>query len=623
MNWLHYLLEANIYLAVFYAGYCVFLNKETYYTLNRVYLLLSCIISFLLPLIQIGRLKPVDQGVTSTVFIVPSELKPPVNQTQNFSLNLQDLMIYAYCLGVIVLVVILIFKLYKLAQMTRTANKIADNRYKIVPIEDSNTAFSFFNYLFIGSKMNGTDIIIRHEMVHIRQKHTLDVLFLEFIKVINWFNPFVYLLQNSLKTVHEYIADEQTAAFESDTLSYSSFLVNNAYGLNGSSVTHSFFNYNLLKKRIIMLNQKRSGNLARLKYLVAVPICTAALCASTLGFSKTYALVDLAPQHPVVDSSAKVKQSKIQYLPPPIMVKNGYDDLFTHLNKTEKYPKAELKNKQPGLVIVAFNVGSDHKISNTQIVKSTGSAFSEVVLASFKSFNGSVTDKAGEHKLAISFFTDYYGQAPKYEADIKKSGAEFNTFVVGSLGYTVPPPPPPVPASGSTPPVVKKPAHIGKQKMPVPPPPAPPVPAAKMVDAKLMPPPPPPRDPFDSLYKYIARHVRYPKVAHDNLIGGRVIVVATINNGKIEDVKLARSLTDETDAEVIRVLKNYNGPLGIKSGYYSLPVAFSLLDEHDNQVAHMPENYTPKAKADYVDKEHSPKYSMNEVVVTGYVTTKQ
>ena len=623
MNWLHYLLEANIYLAVFYAGYCIFLNKETYYTLNRVYLLLSCIISFVLPLLQVGMLKPVDQGVVSTVFIVPTSLKSAPNQAISISVSPEDILIYAYCLGVIILLTILIFKLYKLVQITRTANKIADDRYKIVPIEDSDTAFSFFNYLFIGSKLKGTDIIIRHEMVHIRQKHTLDVLFLEFIKIINWFNPFVYLLQNSLKTVHEYIADEQTAAFENDTLSYSSFLVNNAYGLNGSSVTHSFFNYNLLKKRIIMLNQKRSGNLARLKYLVAVPICAAALCASTLGFSKTYALVDLAPQHHVADSSAKVKQSKIQYLPPPIAVKNGYDDLFTHLNKTEKYPKTELKNKQSGLVIVAFNVGTDHKISNAQIVKSTGSAFSEVVLASLKSFNGSVADKAGEHKLAISFFTDYYGQAPKYEVDIKNSGAEFNTFVVGSLGYTVPPPPPPRP--GSTPPVVKKPTYIGKEKIPPPPPPAAPVPATKpvkMMDAKLMPPPPPPQDPFDSLYKYIARHVRYPTVAHDNRIGGRVIVVVTINNGKIEDVKLTRALTDETDAEVIRVLKNYEGPLGIKSGYYSLPVSFSLVDEQDNPVAHTPENYPLKNKADYVDKDHSPKYSMNEVVIVGYVTTK-
>ncbi|MBB6128868.1 M56 family metallopeptidase [Mucilaginibacter lappiensis] len=660
MNWLHYLLEANIYLAVFYAGYCLFLNKETYYTLNRAYLLLSCFISFLLPLMQIGMLKPAEQGIT-TVYIVQTHLKPSVNQATSISVSPQDMLFYTYCLGVIVLVTILIFKLYKLVQMIRTANKMADDKYKIVPLEGSNTAFSFFNYLFIGSKTTGSNIIIRHEMVHIRQKHTLDVLFLEVIKIINWFNPLVYLLQNSLKTVHEYIADEQTATFESDRLSYSSFLVNNAYGLNGSSVTHSFFNYNLLKKRIIMLNQKRSGNLARLKYLVAVPICAAALCASTLGFSKTYALVDLAPQRFVADSSAKVKrQSKTQYLPPPIVIKNGYNDLFTHLNKSEKYPKTELKNKQPGLVIVAFNVGTDHKISNTQVIESTGNAFSEVVLASFQSFNGSVTDKAGEHKLAISFFTDYYRQAPQYEADIQKSGAEFNTFVIGSLGFTVPPPPPPRPESGNTPPAVKKPTYIGKQKTLPPPPPAPPVPTAekpkeavvkfpppKIVKAapktqvvkfpppvitknpvERRPPPPPPQDPFDSLYRYIGKHVRYPAAARENLIAGRVIVTFNINNGKIENLKITRGLTDAMDAEVVRAIKSYDGILTVKSGKYSVPVSYSLVDQNNNYVGKAPDyKATPNDKnkpvVNDIVVESSPVLSLNEIVIVGYVNTKQ
>ena len=167
--------------------------------------------------------------------------------------------------------------------MTGKSKTLVDNKYKLIGIDGSNTAFSFFNYLFIGTKLKGSDTIIRHELVHIKQKHSADIIFIELIRIINWFNPVIYLVQMSIKTVHEYIADEQTASLESDALTYSSFLVNNAYGITGSSVTHSFFNYNLLKKRIIMLNQKRSGNLARLKYLVAVPICAGMLCASTLA----------------------------------------------------------------------------------------------------------------------------------------------------------------------------------------------------------------------------------------------------------------------------------------------------------------------------------------------------
>ncbi|NHA07121.1 M56 family metallopeptidase [Mucilaginibacter sp. HC2] len=329
MNWLHYLLEANIYLAVFYAGYCLFLNRETYYTLNRIYLLLSCLISFLLPLVQVGILKPTVHETINAGY-----LTSPTNQ----DISIQYILFYTYLLGSTILLGLLLFKVFKLVKITQTTSKTTDNRYKIVVLEDSNTAFSFFNYLFIGSKTAGTNTIIRHEMVHIRQKHTLDVLFLEFIKIINWFNPIVYLLQNSLKTVHEYIADEQTAAFESDILAYSSFLVNNAYGLSGSSIAPSFFNYNLLKKRIIMLNQKRSGNLARLKYLVAVPICAGALCASTLGFSKTYALVDLVPQH--LDTIIKAKRGKVPPPPPTPPAKKSQITVV-------KFPPPKVKVTKP------------------------------------------------------------------------------------------------------------------------------------------------------------------------------------------------------------------------------------------------------------------------------------
>jgi hypothetical protein len=186
-------------------------------------------------------------------------------------------------------------KLYSLLKLTRSQNLETDGKYKLVYINQSATAFSFFNYLFIGTKVQGSETIIRHELVHIRQKHSADIIFIELLKIVNWFNPFIYLLQYSLKTIHEYIADEKTAIAENDALAYSSFLVNNAYGLGGSSITHSFFNYNLLKKRIIMLHQKRSGSLARLKYLVAVPICAGLLCASTLAFSKDYGWVNVGP----------------------------------------------------------------------------------------------------------------------------------------------------------------------------------------------------------------------------------------------------------------------------------------------------------------------------------------
>jgi len=325
MNWLYYLGEANLYLGAFYLCYVLFLNRETWYSFNRAYLLLSCVTAFILPVIQLGFLKhpaPTAQSV----------ITEPIADNHY---TLWEMVLCCYLVGVVIFAIQFMVKLYQLQKLARIKSVLLRDDHKVVFLEGSDTAFSFFNYLFIGTDTTEPELIIRHELVHIRQKHSADIIFLELFKIVNWFNPLVYLLQNSLKAVHEYIADEQTAVDETDTLTYSTFLVNNAYGLSGSSITHSFFNYNLLKKRIIMLHQERSGSLARLKYLVAVPLCAALLCESTLGFSKTYGWIAIGtvqqapqvpPPPPPVPSSGKVRDQvklppsahkKLTKVPPP------------------------------------------------------------------------------------------------------------------------------------------------------------------------------------------------------------------------------------------------------------------------------------------------------------------
>ncbi len=571
MNWLYYLLEANLYLCVFYAGYCLFLNKETHYTLNRIYLLLTCVVSFVLPVVQIGWLKPVETA-TKTIVIIPQTAYQTAVQklTAQPTLTFNDILVYAYILGIIVLTTVLFIRLYQLVKLTKATKTLVDDKYKLINIEGSNTAFSFFNYLFIGTKTQANNIIIRHELVHIRQKHSVDIVFLELIKIINWFNPLVYLLQISLKTIHEYIADEQTAAQESDALSYSSFLVSNAYGLNGSPLAHSFFNYNLLKKRIIMLNQKRSGKLARLKYLVAVPICTGLLCASTLVFSKSYGFFDLMPSHRI----ANQKPTNAQTSPAdtikadPIRIKK--QDLTV---KGYKY-------KETGYLV---NNKTDYRVI--------------------------ITEKNGEQK-------EYYkSKATPEELATLKSKYGY-TFPKMLIYPKLPPPPPAPPAPG------KKPKGVDA-KVPPPPPPANPekikkapkvvkvqeaipvgnpvAPAQPSASAPV-PPPPPPADPMNPLYKYIAKHVRYPAAARNNRITGQVTVGFKLNNGKINGVKVLKAVDPQIDKEVARVVSNFNEKLGgLNQGNYTVTVALELVDSHDKYIANN------------IDKEKS------QVVVVGYV----
>ncbi|WP_426669377.1 TonB family protein [Mucilaginibacter sp. McL0603] len=474
MNWLYYLAEANIYLGVFYLAYCLFLNRDTHYQLNRAYLIFSCIVSFILPVLQIGVLRPVKPAEhvntinyarpVQAVKIITQEPQTITSTTApviEHHFTLQDGLWYVYLIGAAVFLFMLFIKLYTLFKLTRNVQSVKEGKHRVIYLTGTDAAFSFFNYLFIGTNATGANTIIRHELVHIRQKHSADIIFLELLKIMNWFNPFVYLLQNSLKAVHEYIADEQTAAYETDALTYSSFLVSNTYGTGGSSITHSFFNYNLLKKRIIMLNQKRSGNLARLKYLVAIPICVALLCASTLAFSKTYGWVDLIPanikpagryamvniNHAVKRKHLKVTQNgvtittdqfsvdqknkKVVYKAGTITKADRSLLLKNHNIKVEVVEDSTLfttkdgklflpvvnvdgyylldhflhhnihytsaKGEKGGLVEVGFALDKDRHITGAKVVKSGGPKLDAMALNGFKAYKGIINDDAGKN----------------------------------------------------------------------------------------------------------------------------------------------------------------------------------------------------------------------------------
>lgn len=369
MSWLHYLFEANIYLSVFYLLYVILLANQTFHRLNRIYLICICGISWVIPLVQFGFLiKPLDfnRHLTQTAFIQTIVTDQPTNVVQDTWFSSQYLLLCAYFLGLFVLSAIFSLRLLSVLKLTRKNNVVKAGSYNIIRLENSNAAFSFLKYVFIGDQIRDEKIVLQHELTHIKQNHSIDVLLMELIIIINWFNPFVYLLQRSLKTVHEYIADEKTAPFENGVIAYSSFLLDNAYGLNGPSVTHSFFNYNLLKKRIIMLNKTRSGSLARLNYLVTVPLLGAMFFMSTLAFSKTYGWINIAPAKTVAAINIKKKDtvySTVETLPE---FPGGMDALLKYIAKNTKYPQNAVKNKIEGKVIVNFIIEKDGSVTNVK-----------------------------------------------------------------------------------------------------------------------------------------------------------------------------------------------------------------------------------------------------------------
>ena len=621
MNWLYYLAEANLYLGIFYLVYCLLLNKETWYLLNRIYLLSTSVVAFVLPVVQLGFLKPsFATAVYSTTILPANNFNIQTHTLKAIPVDhyftLQNCLLGIYLLGVVIFAALLVIKLIRLAHLTKTTANAAGNSYKLVHINDSNNAFSFFNYLFIGTEAADAEIIIRHELVHIQQKHSFDIILLEVIKIINWFNPLVYLLQNSLKTVHEYIADEQTASYQNDALSYSTFLVNNAYGIGGPSITHSFFNYNLLKKRIIMLNQKRSGSLARLKYLLIMPVCAGLLCVSTLGFSKTYGWVILSPTHSTTAVTSKVKT--LRSTDGAIV---GYGDkmtihgkIYTVDNLTDADKAFLLKNYhiklevveisgKPGQVTIFFpskgltdSSGSAAKVKAKYTSK--GYKFSETgyVINGKSNFRVVITDKNGEEK---EYFRNSATIAQKSLLK-EKYGYSFPTL---DIYPKLPPPPPMAPA----------PKAAAEKQVPGPHKVAPPFALIPDTALHAKPAPPPPMEPympltnaFAVLNKYIAVHTRFPAVALENKIVGSVIMQFEINaDHKLTDVKVLKGIGYRCDEEAARAVGTYDQSIDTKPGIYKVAVTFILNNEK-----------APKSASDELSKDPS---FIGEVVVEGFI----
>jgi len=287
MSWLYYLLEANLYLILFYGFYRLFLHKETFYGLNRYYLIFSSILAFVLPFFQLGFL------VKEMVVNYSGNLE--IEESESI-FNLGNGFLFFYVMVSILLTLKVLWGLRHISKLMQNADKNRENGITFIEIKNSKIAFSFFNLLFIDPEINQKATVLKHEMVHIKQKHSVDILLFEFVQISSWFNPIIYFIKNDIKLIHEYLADEATTKKDIAKYDYALFLIQNSYGNQEVTLSNHFFNSSLLKNRISMLNQKKSAKWARLKLLLALPIVGGMLCTSTMAFTKDYAVVDLFPK---------------------------------------------------------------------------------------------------------------------------------------------------------------------------------------------------------------------------------------------------------------------------------------------------------------------------------------
>lgn len=306
MEWLYYLLEANLYLLLFYGFYRLLLAKTTFYSGNRYYLVASILLSFLIPLVQLSYLKP---------NIITSDNYNNVNfENLSSSTGIEFVIKVFYLIICSFLIIKLILSLSKIASLWKNGKKRKSTSYTIVELSEKTSAFSFFNLLFIHPSLINNDTIIRHELIHIKEKHSLDLLLLECVNIISWFNPVNYLIKKDLKLLHEFIADQATTDEKNNKHQYAMFLIESSLYNFSIPFTNQFFNQRILKQRINMLNKEKTAKWVRLNFVLAIPLISGMLCLSTLAFSKDYGYFDiLYNEKSLQDTTKKMRKP----LPPP------------------------------------------------------------------------------------------------------------------------------------------------------------------------------------------------------------------------------------------------------------------------------------------------------------------
>ncbi|HET8828379.1 MAG TPA: TonB family protein [Pelobium sp.] len=289
MNWTSYLIQANLYLVCFYSFYWLFLRKETFFNLNRTYLLASALSAAAIPLVKLEWLyklfitSPVQQNFVNASVLIVGGYATPIEE----SWSLGDYLFLVYLGVVFIMCGSLAYKLIKVNHLLKQKNQ--------------SEAFSFFKKIRVDENLPDKESIKKHELAHATQLHSADVLFFEVMAIINWFNPIVYLYKKSIKHIHEFIADEAVLKTEIDREQYALLLLSQSFGVSANSLTNNFFNQSLLKQRLKMMNKTKSRKTAIIKYGLSAPLFLLAMVLSSATISESKTIGKL---------SDKVKTSK-------------------------------------------------------------------------------------------------------------------------------------------------------------------------------------------------------------------------------------------------------------------------------------------------------------------------
>jgi TonB family protein len=402
-----YLIKSACYIAALYMIYDFFLSKDTQYSRNRAFILSALSASLILPLVVLRTAKPIDiQYINiwlNEIFITPSK-QPAQVLNQGLLFNSRNFFLTVYLSGVIILTGRLLKTLIDLLLIINKDSNSSDRVIRFRGLHAS--AFSAFGRIFVPGDLSENDSrqIIIHEQNHLRHLHFYDILFMEIIVILQWFNPFIHLFNRSLRAVHEYQADKGCISSGIPVANYQKLIINHLFKSKVFEIPNSFSNSTLIKRRMIMMTKKRSTVLANLKLLMVLPVIAIILIAFSScndkakndpanAVTETKVLkgeeipYDAPPPPPPSEDNKVIKGQAVPSdapppppPPPPFIVINGDTTwnvvdkmpefpggnaaLMKYIYDNVKYPESAKQNGVQGRVLINFVVTETGKVTN-------------------------------------------------------------------------------------------------------------------------------------------------------------------------------------------------------------------------------------------------------------------
>lgn len=386
-----YLIKINVALMLLYGFYRLTVSRDTFFGLRRLTLWLIYAVALMVPALNLEYWVRDTPTMVSMANVYADTFYPVVVvKAQASGITWMDMLLGIYWVGVAVLSLRLVWQLFSIIRLVVISRKQEVEGITVHLLKGEGSPFSFFRWVFMyPSTLEGRQLheVMVHECTHVSGLHSLDTLFSELFSIACWFNPFAWLMKQEVRMNLEYLADESVLSDGNARKSYQYHLLGLAYRQpNESTKIANNFNLLPLKKRIKMMNKRRTSEIGKAKYLLFAPLAGVLLMVSNIE-SVAREIGEQIPEVAEVQQKAEqAAEEKVKTKPQTDTTKKkktwdcmpetmpqflgGKLMLMKYLADNIKYPASAVKAKKQGRVIVTFIVQKDGSVTHAKIAKS-------------------------------------------------------------------------------------------------------------------------------------------------------------------------------------------------------------------------------------------------------------